>query len=73
MGVLGEDPSPYYMTMENEKGQSRWELAYPTTFFAELAARALANLKRHLEANDLDPYTFYEFGSTWKRVALKRP
>ena len=71
MGVLGDDPSPYYMSMEDERGASRWELAYPTTFFAALAERALAKLKGHLEANDLDPYSFYEFGSIWKRMVLK--
>ncbi len=71
MGVLGDDPSPYYMNMEDERGVSRWELAYPTNFFVALAERALANLRKHLEAKDLDPYTFYEFGSTWKRVVLK--
>jgi len=71
MGVLGDDPSPYYMGMDDEEGLFRWELAYPTTFFAALAERALVNLKRHLEANDLDPYSFYEFGSIWKRMALK--
>lgn len=49
---------------------SQWQLAYPTTFFVGLAERALANLRKHLEAKDLDPYTFYEFGSTWKRVVL---
>lgn len=71
MGVLGEDPSPYYMSMENERGVSRWELTYPTTFFVALAERGLANLRKHLEAEDLDPYTFYEFGSIWKRVVSK--
>ena len=72
MGVLGDDPDPYYM-MHGEEGASRWELAYPTTFFAALAMRALANLKKHLEANDLDPYAFYEFGSIWKQIGLTRP
>lgn len=72
MGVLGDDPSPYYMTMEDEEGVSQWELAYPTTFFAALCDRALANLKKHLEVEDLDPYGFYEFGSIWKRVTLRQ-
>jgi hypothetical protein len=71
MGVLGDDPSPYYMNMDDENGVPRWELAYPTTFFAALCDRALANLKRHLEAKDLDPYAFYEFGSIWRRAVLK--
>ncbi len=61
------------MSMENERGDVRWELAYPTTFFATLAERALANLRRHLDAKDLDPYSFYEFGSIWKRSVLKGP
>jgi hypothetical protein len=68
MGVLGNDASPYYVRMEDERSLSRWELAYPTTFFVTLAERAVANLRKHLEAKDLDPYTFYEFGSTWRRL-----
>jgi len=72
MGVLGDDLSPYYMAMEDEEGVRRWELAYQTTFFVALCDRTLANLKTHLEAKDLDPYAFYEFGSIWKRVSLKR-
>ena len=69
MGVIGDEP--YYMGMEDEQGISRWELAYPTTFFAALAERALANLTKQLDGKDLDPYAFYEFGSVWKRIALK--
>jgi len=36
------------MVMDDEQGQLRWELAYPTTFFAALAERAFHNLQRHL-------------------------
>jgi hypothetical protein len=68
MGVLGKDPSPYYMSWED----TTWALAYPTPLLTVLAERALANLKKHLEAKDLDPDTFYEFGSIWKRVVPKR-
>ncbi len=71
MGVLDDDAVPYYM-MQREEGLSRWELAYPTSFFAALAERTLLNLKKHLQANDLDPYAFYEFGSTWKQIVLRR-
>ena len=71
MGALGDDAAPYYM-MQSEEGVSRWELAYPTSFFGALAEQARVNLKKHLQANDLDPYAFYEFGSTWKQIVLKR-
>jgi len=67
MGVLGDDATPYYMSMDDERGDNRWELAYPTNFFIALCERSLVNLKRHFERHGLDPYAFYEFGSTWKR------
>lgn len=58
--------------MADEKGANHWELAYPLNFFEYVANRALVNLKAHLCANDLDPYSFYEFGSVW-RVKAARP
>jgi hypothetical protein len=60
------------MVMGESRRDARWELAYPTTFFASLTARTPRNLKTYLESNDLDPYAFSEFGTIWKRVALKQ-
>lgn len=71
MGMIGDDGTPYYMSMNDEAGRERWELGYPFNFFARLVERALVNLKAHLSANDLDPYSLYEFGSTWRPVRSK--
>lgn len=66
-GNLGDDPTPYYMDIQNEQGAHHWDLGYPAPFFALLAERALLNLKAHCEKNGIDPYTAYEFGSRWRR------
>jgi hypothetical protein len=66
MGVLADDPTPYYMGVDDEQGVGRWELAYPTNFFEIITRRILRNLRAYLEVNDIDPYTLYQFGSMWR-------
>ncbi len=66
MEVIAGDV-PYYMGMEHVDGRDRWELVYPMAFFLRQVTGALAELRRYLESNDLDPYSFYEFGTIWKR------
>jgi len=62
-----KDTTPHYMNQDDGAGNQRWELCYPTGFFTQLVTNTLANLRNHLERNDLDPYSFYEFGSIWER------
>jgi hypothetical protein len=66
MGILDDDPTPYYMGMDDELGRFRWELVYPNNFFVYVVDRALANLRAYLEANAVNPYDAYEFGSRWR-------
>lgn len=65
------DTSPYYLRMTHISlsGSSEfetWELVYPLSFFIILAESCLLKLKQHLLQNDLNPYSFYEFGTMWK-------
>jgi hypothetical protein len=64
-GQLDDDPTPYYMNMQNNRGHDQWELAYPVNFFACLAHTALADLRAYLEKHQLNPYEAYKFGSHW--------
>jgi hypothetical protein len=66
------DISPYYhsLTHLTAKGGNKktWELVYPLGFFMQLALTSLDSLKHYLMENDLDPYSFYQFGTIWKRT-----
>ncbi len=66
------DTEPYYhgMTHLDHAGREvneSWERVYPLGFFKVLAETCLQNLKAYLEQNALNPYSFYEFGTLWKR------
>jgi hypothetical protein len=66
------DTVPYYHGMthlDHASGivKESWELVYPLGFFKALVESCLQNLKAHLEQNALNPYSFYEFGTLWKR------
>jgi hypothetical protein len=65
------DTAPYYhrMTHLQSNGNDEketWELVYPLGFFVTLAISCLQKLKQHLLRNDLNPYSFYEFGTLWR-------
>lgn len=64
---MTDNTKPYYHGMSDLQGTDTWELVYPNGFFKYIAERSLVNLKKYLQDNDLDPYSFYEFGSPWKR------
>ena len=61
--------SPYYHLMTNMRDldtpTETYELVYPTHFFVNLSKNALASIKAYLTSNDLDPYSFFKFGSPW--------
>ncbi len=54
MGVLGDDPSPYYMNMDDENGVPRWELAYPTTFFAAISSSLPSSVRERRRSSSVD-------------------
>jgi hypothetical protein len=65
------DSCPYYhrMTHRSSNGDDEretWELVYPLGFFVTLATSCLIKLKYHLLENDLNPYSFYKFGTLWQ-------
>ena len=66
------DTFPYYHSLTNlsAEGQNRetWELVYPLGFFKQLVLTSLTSLHKHLLDNDLDPYSYYAFGTRWKKI-----
>jgi hypothetical protein len=65
----GEE-SPYYHSLTNltagRTNKQTWELVYPLGFFTRVVFSSLESLHEYLLKNDLDPYSFYEFGTIWK-------
>jgi hypothetical protein len=57
MEISHDNTSPYYFS---------GELVYPVGFFISITEISLANLKHHLEENDINPYSSYQFGSIWR-------
>jgi hypothetical protein len=66
MEISNDNTTPYYHGLTDPQGHDTWELVYPIGFFMYIAKCSLDNLKHYLKDNDLDPYSFYEFGSLWK-------
>lgn len=66
MEFSNDNKSPYYHGLLNLDSQTKtWELVYPTNFFINLSNIALAAIKAFLTSNNLDPYSFFKFGSPW--------
>ena len=57
------DPEPFYHSYMKPP---RHELVYPVQFFVRSVKSSIAAVADHLEANNIDPYTRYPFGSAWK-------
>lgn len=53
---------PYYHSMIDEP----WQLVFPVGFFARIVAEGLRGLEARLLAEDIDPYSKFEFGSLWR-------
>lgn len=71
MEMDSRDIAPYYHRMihlqpNGNDEKETWELVYPLGFFVTLATSCLQKLKQHLLMNDLNPYSFYEFGTLWR-------
>jgi len=66
MEFSNDNESPYYHGMEHlESKTETWELVYPTKFLINLADVALTAIKGFLTSNNLDPFSFFKFGSPW--------
>jgi hypothetical protein len=66
-----QDTVPYYhrmthLSLTESDERETWELVYPLGFFVTLTESCLLKLKQHLLQNDLNPYSFYEFGTVWQ-------
>jgi hypothetical protein len=66
MEFSNDNESPYYHRMTHRDCQTKtWELVYPTNFFIILSNIALTAIKTFLISNNLDPFSFFKFGSPW--------
>lgn len=66
MEFSDDNTSPYYHGMTDLSSQKNtWELVYPTHFLVNLSKAALDSIKSFLTSNNLDPYSFFKFGSPW--------
>jgi len=71
MEMNQQDIFPYYHRMTHLRSDGNgetetWELIYPVGFFVMLATSCLHNLRQYLLNNDLNPYSFYKFGTLWQ-------
>lgn len=66
MEFSNDNESPYYHRLTHSDYQTRtWELVYPTKFFINLSNIALTAMKTFLISHNLDPFSFFKFGSPW--------
>ena len=61
-----DNESPYYHGLTHSDYQTKTcELVYPTKFFINLSNIALTAIKTFLISHNLDPFSFFKFGSPW--------
>lgn len=68
-----EDDAPYYYGLSHMNRQGKiekdtWELVYPLRFFFKLAKSSVNHIRSYLQENNLNPYSFYDFDTMWKRT-----
>lgn len=65
---LSERDQPYYIgTIKgiDEEETYEWDLVYPTAFFQKAIENALSALEKHYVENQINPYSFFVFGTYW--------
>jgi hypothetical protein len=63
-----DSAKPFYHNLEhiNPDGHhNSWELVYPTAFFENITKTSLSNLKNYMQKENIDPHSYYSFGSYW--------
>ena len=69
MEVMSETGLPFYHYMTNLGNKERkLELVYPINFFVSIASNILINIKKYLINNDLNPFSYFKFGSPWNSI-----
>lgn len=78
--ISNDNTAPYYHntidydTIDNDAiDNDTWELVYPAEFLMRIAKSTLLNIKKYLQDNNLDPYSFYEFSTLWYHPKNNRP
>ena len=69
MEFSDDGTTPYYHGMANDNGT--WELVYPIGFLVNTAETLITNLTVYFMANNLDPFSSYDFGSLWTRKGAR--
>lgn len=68
MEIREEKFAPYYFTMTHPPPYNDiWELVYPIGFFTRISRDCIKNLRNCLLNNNLNPYDFHKFDSTWRQ------
>ena len=62
MEIFDGNSGAYY---EKRIGDARWHLAYPLPLFETLLKRSIAEFRRYLTANQIDPYSIVEDQARW--------
>lgn len=70
MEFHNEHTDPFYHGMttvdsDDAEGEETLELVYPLNFYFRIVDNVLENLDAYLHKNQIDPYTCYQFGSSW--------
>ncbi len=70
---LWSDDEPYYAHLTEYQDETSselkrsWELQYTAIFFRRLCESGLTSLKKHLIANEIDPFKTIDWGNYWIR------
>jgi hypothetical protein len=62
--VSGMSVRPFYMSYLGREEQ--WELTFPIGFLQRLLETTIEGVQTHLLSGKIDPYSQFQFGSTWK-------
>jgi len=71
MEFNNSDDEPFYHTLTTDDKEQTLELVYPLNFYFKIVRNVLQNLKGYLVSNKIDPYSCYEFGSSYVGILNK--
>lgn len=66
---FGDHTEPYYIELTKSNSiNGSWELAYPVKFFEQICTSALENLKNYYYEKEINPYSSFKFGSSFRNI-----
>lgn len=67
--MISESGLPFYHYMTNwDNKERKLELVYPLHFFISIVSNILINIKKYLINADLNPLSYFRFGSPWNSI-----